>query len=382
MKKLLYLLILVFSCQWASAQAIYESIKSEKLDATRQLKIQLPRNYADNVDKKYPIVIVLDGDYLFEIVAGNIDYYTYWEDVPEVIVVGINEIGDRYYDTMFSEQNSLPIDGSAAFFEFIGMELIPFIQEKYRTEDFKLAIGHGETANFINYYLLKDKPLFNAYIVISPELAPNMTKYIPDRLGKIDSKTFYYLATATDDLKSVKTGTELLNMKLQPIENDYLQYDFNLFEGLTHYSVVAQAIPKALENIFYVYQPITTSEFEKDIMASDEPPIDYLINKYKSIEELYGVHKTILVNDYKAIAAAIEKKSAYKEFEELGKMARKSYPESMLGQYYLARYYEENNQPKKAMKMYQSSYIFDEIAGLTKDNMIERANRLKADFGY
>ena len=117
-------------------------------------------------------------------------------------------------------------------------------------------------------------------------------------------------------------------------------------------------------------------------MASDEPPIDYLINKYKSIEELYGVHKTILVNDYKAIAAAIEKKSAYKEFEELGKMARKSYPETMLGQYYLARYYEENNQPKKAMKMYQSSYIFDEIAGLTKDDMIERANRLKADFGY
>ncbi|WP_066222323.1 alpha/beta hydrolase [Formosa haliotis] len=382
MKKVIYLFVLVFSCQWASAQAIYETIKSEKLGATRQLKIQLPRNYSKNVEKKYPLVVVLDGDYLFEVVAGNVDYYSYWEDVPEVIVVGINQIDDRYYDTMFSEQNSLPLDSSAEFFEFIGMELIPFIEEKYRTEDFKLAIGHGETANFINYYLLKDKPLFQSYIVISPELAPNMTKYIPDRLGKIDRKTFYYLATTTDDLKSVKAGTELLNNSLKVIENDYLQYDFDEFEGLTHYSVVAQAIPKALERIFYVFQPITSREFEKDIMAGDKPAIDYLKDKYESIKELYGVDKTILVNDYKAIAAAIEKKSEFKDFEELGKMARKSYPETMLGQYYMARYYEENNQPKKAMKTYQSSYIFDEIAGLTKDDMIERANRIKADFGY
>ena len=382
MKKILYLLILIFSCQLVSAQAIYETLHSEKLGATRKLKIQLPRNYSENVEKKYPIVIVLDGDYLFEIVAGNIDYYSYWEDVPEVIVVGINQIDSRYSDTMFSEQNSLPIDSSAKFFEFIGMELIPYIEEKYRTEDFKLAIGHGETANLINYYLLKDKPLFQSYIVISPELAPNMTRYIPDRLGKIDRKTFYYLATTTDDLKSVKSGTELLNNSLKLIDNDFLQYDYDMFEGLTHYSVVAQAIPKALERIFYVYQPITSREFEKDIMASNEPSIDYLKEKYESIKELYGVDKIILINDFKAIASAIEKKSEFKDFQELGKMARDSYPETMLGQYYLARYYEETNQPKKAMKTYQSSYIFDEIAGLTKDDMIERANRLKADFGY
>ncbi|MBP1840332.1 alpha/beta hydrolase [Formosa algae] len=382
MKRILYLFLLLFSCQLVSAQAIYETIQSEKLGSTRKLKIQLPRNYSENVDKKYPLVIVFDGDYMFEVVAGNVDYYSYWEDVPEVIVVGINQIEHRYNDTMFSEQNSLPIDSSAKFFEFIGMELLPFIQEKYRTEDFKLAIGHGATANFINYYLLKDKPLFQSYIVISPELAPNMTKYIPDRLGKMDRKTFYYLATTTDDIESVKKGTHLLNTAIKNKENDYLKYQYDEFEGLTHYSIVAQAVPKALENIFYVYQPITSREFEKDIMASDEPAIDYLKNKYESIKELYGVDKTILVNDFKAIAAAIEKKSEFKDFQELGKMARESYPETMLGQYYLARFYEETNQPKKAMKTYQSSYIFDEIAGLTKDDMIERANRLKADFGY
>ncbi|WP_435136350.1 alpha/beta hydrolase-fold protein [Formosa sp. A9] len=382
MKRIFAIIVLVFTFQSSSAQAIYETIKSEKLGATRKLKIQLPRGYSSNEDKHYPLVIVFDGDYMFEPVAGSIDYYSYWEDVPDVIVVGINQVENRYYDTMFSEQNSLPIDSSAKFFEFIGMELIPFIEGKYRTEDFRLAIGHGATANFINYYLLKDKPLFKGYIVISPELAPNMTKYMPERLSKIDSKVFYYLATATDDLKSVKKGTELLNTLLDKIDNDNLRYDYDMFEGLTHYSVAAQAIPKALSSIFYVYQPITSIEYERDILTSDDEPIEYLKTKYESIKELYGVDKVILVNDFKAIAAAIEKKEAYKDYQELGKLARDAYPEALLGQYYLARYYEETGQPKKAMKTYQSSYIFDEIGGLTKDDMIERANRLKADFGY
>ncbi|MGJ5642774.1 alpha/beta hydrolase [Formosa sp. S-31] len=382
MKKSFAIILFLFAFQLVSSQAVYETIKSEKLGATRKLKIQLPRGYSENTDKKYPIVLVFDADYMFEPVAGTLDYYSYWEDVPDVIVVGIKQVEDRYNDTMFSEQNSLPIDSSAKFFEFIGMELIPFIEEKYRTENFRVAIGHGATANFINYYLLKGKPLFQAYIVISPELAPNMTKYMPDRLSKIDSKVFYYLCTASDDIKSVKTGTELLNTLLDKIDNDNLKYNYDLFEGLTHYSVAAQAIPKALSDIFYVYQPITSKEYEREILASDDPPIEYLKTKYELIKELYGVDKTILVNDFKAIAAAIEKKEEYKDYQELGKLARDAYPEALLGQYYLARYYEETGQPKKAMKTYQSSYIFDEIGGLTKDDMIERANRLKADFGY
>ena len=35
---------------------------------------------------------------------------------------------------MYSEQNSLPIETGANFFEFIGMELIPYIEKTYRAE--------------------------------------------------------------------------------------------------------------------------------------------------------------------------------------------------------------------------------------------------------
>ena len=72
----------------------------------------------------------------------------------------------------------------------------------------------------------------------------------------------------------------------------------------------------------------------------------------------------------------------FEYFEALGKLARDQYPNTLLGHYYLARFYEETNEPKKAMKTYQSAYILDEIGGITKDLMLEKAASIKADFGY
>jgi hypothetical protein len=100
------------------------------------------------------------------------------------------------------------------------------------------------------------------------------------------------------------------------------------------------------------------------------------------IEELFGLDKQILINDFKAIAAAIEKNKSFEHFEELGKIARKQYPDTLLGNYYLARFYEETGEPKKAMRTYRSAYILDEIGGITKDLMLEKADEIKADFGY
>ena len=48
----------------------------------------------------------------------------------------------------------------------------------------------------------------------------------------------------------------------------------------------------------------------------------------------------------------------------------------------MARYYEEIGEPKKAYKAYQNAYIFEEIGGITKDEVLEKADQLKADFGF
>jgi len=382
MNKILLCIVLCFATSTIFSQAIYENFHSNKLNEDRQIKILLPRGYSEETSKKYPLIIVLDGDYLFEAVAGNVDYYSYWEDMPEAIVVGIKQEDQRLDDCMHSEQNSLPVEKGAAFFEFIGMELIPYINNSFKTENFRVAVGHGETANFINYYILKDVPLFQAYISISPDLAPKMNQYLTDRFKSIQTKIFYYLATSSNDVPSIKEEAESLNKSITAIDNKNLLYNFDNFDGPTHYSLPAHAIPKALESIFFVFQPISKKEYNESILKLDTSPVDYLKEKYQMIKDLFGIDKQILINDFKAIQAAIEKKEQYNYFEDLGKLAREQYPETLLGHYYLARYYEEIGEPKKAMKMYRSAYILDEIGGITKDLMLEKADEIKADFGY
>ncbi len=177
MKNLIYTLILLFAFNIANAQVTFHEIESEKLGETRQIKIHLPRGYETNTEQTYPLFVVFDGDYLFDPVVGNVEYYSYWEDMPEAIIVGINQVNSREDDCLYSEENFLPIDNGAKFFEFVGLELVPYINQNYRTANFKIAIGHGETANFLNYYLFKDEPLFHAYIAISPDLAPEMERF-------------------------------------------------------------------------------------------------------------------------------------------------------------------------------------------------------------
>lgn len=381
MKRFLLLLITLVLSNTLTSQTIYKEINSEKLGESRQLKIQVPRNY-DTSDKKYPVVVVFDGDYLFEIVAGNVDYAAYWEDMPEAIVVGINQYQKRDADCYYSEQNSLPIETGAAFFEFVSMELIPFIDKNFRTENFKVAVGHGQTANFINYYLLKGVPLFQAYISLSPSLAPDMKTYLTEKMPKLEQKIFYYLAAANNDKGNIKEETEALAKSISSVENDNLLDYSEIFPDATHYSLPAQAVPKALQKIFLVFQPISLKEYKETVLNLEGNPVDYLKEKYETIETLFGIKKPILINDFKAIEAAIKKKEKYDYFEDLGNLARKEYPDTLLGHYYLGRFYEETGKSKKAMKTYQSAYVLQEIGGITKDLVLELAEQIKADFGY
>ena len=381
MKSYLLLFTILFISSSSISQIDYKEINSEKLGGTRQLKIQLPRNYNENEEKSYPVIVVLDGDYLFEPVAGNVDYYSYWEEMPQVIVVGINQDRTREDDTYYEDVNFFPEDTGSAFFEFVGLELMPYLDQNYRTTNFRIAVGHDLTANFMNFYLMKDPPLFQGYISLSPDLSPKMDERIPARLAVLEQKMFYYLATGTDDIGVLKDPIIELDKKIAAVENENLQYNFDNFQGATHYSLVGRAIPKALENMFSIYRPISKKDY-KEVVLESESPYEYLIEKYATIKSLFGLEDPIRVNDYIAVSTALEKKEDWEGLAELGKIARKHYPETMLGNYYQALSLEQLGEPKKAMKAYQNAFLLEEVSYLTKDLMLERADQIKADFGY
>ncbi len=384
MKNFFLTILCLFVCISISAQSkiIYEEFNSYKLDESRRLKIQLPRDYDTNTEKVYPIVLVLDANYLFEPVAGNVDYFSYWEDMPESIVVGIMQGDSRYDDCNYDETNYMPAESGANFFEFIGLELIPYIDDKYRTAKFTIAIGHDFTANFINYYLFKDPPLFNGYINLSPDLAPLMDERIPERVLDIQSKTFYYLATGSDDIKDLREISEMLDISLKSVENDNFDYYFDNFDGATHYSLVARAIPSALEKMFSIYRPISQEEYKEVLLKLKTPISLYLTEKYQTIEDLFGLTNPIRVNDYMATLKAAEKRKQWESLRDIAAMASRQYPDTVLGPYYLGRFYEETGEPKKAMRIFQGAYDKEEVDFITIDLMLDKADKIKEDFGY
>ncbi len=382
MKKILLLAICALLNFQAFSQIIYEEFNSVKLGETRKLKIQLPRNYETNTDKIYPIVLVLDADYLFEPVAGNVDYFSYWEDMPESIVVGIMQGDKRYDDCQYNDNTFMPAEKGASFFEFIGLELLPYIDTKYRTAKFIIGVGHDFTANFLNYYLFKEPPLLNGYINLSPDFAPMMEERLVDRIPAVKEKIFYYLATGTDDIKGLMESAEDLNKNLKEINSDSFTYYYDNFEAATHYSLVGRGIPNALEKIFAVYRPISKREFSEVLLKTDEPISQYLLNKYKTIEELFGITNNIRINDFIATGTAAEKREQWASVLEIGTLAKKQYPHKMLGDYYLGRYYEETGDPKRAMRVYQSAFDKEEVDFITVDMLLDRADKIKQDFGY
>ncbi|MGA9589780.1 MAG: alpha/beta hydrolase-fold protein [Salegentibacter sp.] len=380
-KKLLFLWLLMLPFI-TSAQTIYETISSEKLGETRELKIQLPRNYEKNTEKSYPVMIVLDGDYLFEPVAGIVDYYSYWEDMPEMIVVGVNQAGSREKDANYDTQRFLPADQGAAFFEFLGMELLQKIDEKYRTAPFHMIIGHDFSANFINYYLLKPNPIFKGYINLSPDLAPKMADRITHALATSETKKWYYVATGSDDIPQLRKAILSFDDQLKTINNKLVDYKFDDFEDATHYTLVGKAIPSAIEDMFKVYRPISREEYRDILLQTSISGYGYLADKYETINELYGINKKVRINDFLAINKAIEETHRWDEYKDLAKLAEENYPNTMLSTYFEARYEEETGNPKRAMKLYQKAYGQDKIAFLNVDFMLAKANEIKKDFGY
>lgn len=364
------------------AQIKYESVSSEKLGETRQIKVQLPRNYEENSEKRYPVMVVLDGDYLFEPVAGLVDYYSYWDDAPEMIVVGINQDGIRTEDTAYDENRFLPAGKGAKFFEFLGMELLSQIDQKYRTANFRIIVGHDFTSNFINYYLLKPNPIFQGYINLSPDLAPEMNGRITNALNTAETRKWYYLATGSEDIPALRDGILSLDKQLKNLQNKKLNYKFDDFADASHYSLVGKAIPSAIESMFSIYSPISRKDYNEILLQTSVSPSQYLAEKYTSIEELYGLKKKISLNDFMAVYNAIEKTKNWEEYKDLYKMANDHYPGTMLGTFFEARYEEETGNPKRAMRIYQNAYGQKSIAFLNADYMLDKAEAIKKDFGY
>ena len=360
-----------------------DTILSKYLNEKRAIEIQLPRSYDVESDRMYPLMIVLDGDYMFNIVSGSVDYLSYWGDIPENLVVGINQKDTRFQDSsVFDNITHTPISSTASFYDFIVNELIPYFSKNFRVSNFKVIVGQERTANFANFFLLKNDPQIRGVISISPKISENMNRYLYENLSKTNSKVVYTVSSSEKDFESIFKNVSELTASFDSIKNKNLRFKSLIFDKENHYILPSVSVPNSIRSIYSMYSDIDKTEYDSIISKLETSPIDYLKNKYLLISEFYDVDKTISMNDFMAIEEFIEENEFFNLYDELSELAKQEYPGTILPSYYKGRFIEETGDPKKAMYIYRSAYNMKEVKGLTKEYLLELAERIKEDFNY
>ena len=372
-------------CLWVfipmNAQVTEEIFESFKLQERRDVKYYVPEGY--DPEHSYPLVLVLDSEYLFDQVVATSKFYSRFQGMPEALIVGIGQAeGDlRRDDCAFEEQSGLPADKGKNFFEFIGLEVIPFMVSRYNVAPFKMFVGYDITANFGNYYLFKEKCLFNAFVSISPLLAPEMDSRVPARITDLEQPIFYHPIVEGQASKE-EPMISALNTSLQQVDRDGFTYYYDQYDEADEITIASYGITKAWERTFEIFKPISPKEYREKILASEDPVFEYLDKKYSTIETLFGYRKPVALNDIMAIYAACRKKDDYESLKPLAELCKKEFPETMLGFYFEGEYYEEIGEPKKALRTFEKAFGMDEIDFLTKDMALDKMDALKADFGF
>jgi hypothetical protein len=363
------------------AQVKQEIFESFKLQERRDVKYYFPEDYTP--DKKYPLVVVLDGEYLFDQVVATSKFYSRFQGMPEAIIVGIEQSKDdlRWYDCGYDELNGLPTDKAKNFYEFLGMEIVPYLDTTYSTAPFRVFVGYDITAKFGNYFLFKDRSYFNAYFSISPLLAVDMESRVPERLNAMDQQIFYHLITESGK-GDTWNALRKMDQAIKGITRDNIHYYYDEHPEANEVSVATYGIGKAWERTFEIFKPISPEQYQKEILTSDEPVFKYLQDKYDMIENLFGFRKPVVLNDIMAIYAGCRKKEDTNSLKPLAELCKEQYPTTMLGFYFEGEYYEQMGEPKKALRTFEKAFGMAEIDFLTKEMALEKMDALKADFGF
>lgn len=185
MMRILFILFLLLSGATVKAQkqalpaVSYRNTEHAMLLSTNvgdsfQVYISLPEGYKPDSTKRYAVIYLTDADYSFGMTKDIANYLSWGNKIPEHILVGIAYGGSQAIWGQKRQRDFLPIankdiylsGGAPKFAAFLQQELIPFIDNRYKTKTADRAlIGMSYGGVFASYMLLQHPGLFKRYII-------------------------------------------------------------------------------------------------------------------------------------------------------------------------------------------------------------------------
>lgn len=361
MKK--YILFLL----WTSVHSLFSQttssfiFHSEILNEDRNIRIHLPKSFDSDDDVQYPLILALDGEYLFYSIMGTGEVLTMREIIPESIIVGIDQnymarepYSARWIDCSYDYNTGKPDKDGLQFKAFIDNELVPFLEKKYKAGKFKTMAGHSYTANYINYFL--DSSVFSGFIAVSPYIPASLEESVAQSIIKADKNIYYFLCTGDGDLSGhisqIKKQDSVL---FSPSKNSRFHYAFKDYDGESHMSLTVRSISDALSLVYSDFAPVYTQHMDS-VLIREKHLTSWLIQRYENMKVIYGISIPYREDDITSVAWIIEEQEDWDELQKIGKMQVELYPESVYGYYMIALSEEKKNNLPLALEYYRKGY--------------------------
>ena len=131
MKKFAFIICLFLYISSFSQHFINHTIDSYELDEKRDVRIYVPASYDEDTERQYPVTVVFDAEYLFDLYVGNAVLFAQKDKAPEQIVIGINQNYNdmRYKDCAYDKNSSYPTGKSESFYRFIRSEVLAYLEK-------------------------------------------------------------------------------------------------------------------------------------------------------------------------------------------------------------------------------------------------------------
>ncbi|MBS1644860.1 MAG: alpha/beta hydrolase [Bacteroidetes bacterium] len=243
-----------------------QEISSTQLGEKRSLNIYLPEGYNENDTTRYPVVFLLDGgtseDFIHAV--GLYQFYSFpWVNIaPPSIIVGIVNVDRRrdftFPTTISDDSKAYPTTGhSDRFIAFLSKELLPYIDQHFRTTPARTLIGESLGGLLATQILQTVPSLFNNYIIVSPSLWWNNGSILTQDFEQIckenKGKTNVFIAVGKEGLAPTKTprlmevDANTLAEKLVDCSSKRLRVKFDYLGEENHATIMHQALMNALK---------------------------------------------------------------------------------------------------------------------------------------
>ncbi len=334
-------------------------IQSRVLGEERRYYVNLPASY-DNDDfylqKKYPVLILLDGDSHFHSASGIIRAMGDNEQIPEMIVVAVTNT-NRTRDFTPTKSGTGLSGGADNFLRFLETELLPQVSKDYRTLPYRVLVGHSLGGLFAVDTLLNQK-VFNAFLAIDPTLT--WDDQLPVKKAKTvfaDKKSFnatLYLAQANNPFNEGKNAGargaafQSFHSILANSKAEGLRYKYDFYEREDHFSVPLLSLYHGLTFIFDGYKfPLHTlaNKNAEDVKKHYEMFARRLGVDILPPGKLLDGAALFLLNSEKKVDKAIE----------LLRLNQTYYPQSSIPYNSLGAAYKTKGETALALSNYQKS---------------------------